>query len=358
MQILFKTSYDQDIDHLPHRAELLRVGLALALAIAAPLLVGSYILSQLGLLMVYAIAGVGLMMLTGFTGQVSFGHAAFLGLGAYAHAILMSKGVPFGLALPCAVAISTVIGAVLGRSASKMHGFYLAIATLVFAVLFETLLGEWEGMTGGYAGMFVPAFELFGLDFGSGWRQYYVDLAFLVVVLLAAANVLRGPTGRAFVAIRDSELSARCLGVDIARTKILSFALSAGITGLAGALLAHHLQYLSPETFSVMESLRLLLMIVVGGLGTLLGPILGATFIMILPLIIRGMRDLLPSAISEQAGLEPLVFGLIIVLFILFEPTGMAGRWTKIRRFIETFPYYRADSFERQKRYVKTERMR
>jgi branched-chain amino acid transport system permease protein len=298
------------------------------------------------------------MMLTGFTGQVSFGHAAFMGIGAYTHSILMTQGLPFVVALPLAVLVSAAIGAALGRSASKMHGFYLAIATLVFAVIVETVIGEWYGLTGGHTGMFVPPLTVLGLDLSVIWRQYYLDLAFLVLVLLVATNVLRGPTGRAFVAVRDSELSARCLGVNVAATKIQAFALSAGITGLAGALMAHHLQYLVPETFSVTESLRLLLMIVVGGLGTLLGPILGAALLMILPLVIRELRDVLPSAIGEAAGLEPLLFGLIIVLFILFEPTGLAGRWVKIRRFLETFPYYRADSYVRQKQYLKTERMR
>lgn len=357
MHVLFKTSYDQDIDHLPHPAERLRIGFALVLALAAPFLLGDYYLSQLGLLMVYAIAGVGLMMLTGFTGQVSFGHAAFLGIGAYAHAVLMSKGLPFVAALPLAVLISAAVGAALGRSASRMHGFYLAIATLVFAVIVETVLGEWH-LTGGHAGMFVPTLKVLGMDLSAIWKQYYLDLFFLVLALFAAGNILRGPTGRAFVAVRDSELSARCLGVNIARTKIQSFAMSAGITGLAGALMAHHLQYLSPETFSVTESLRLLLMIVVGGLGTLLGSILGAALLMILPLIIRALRDVLPASIGEAAGLEPLLFGTIIVVFILFEPTGLAGRWVKIRRFMETFPYYRADSHVRQKQYLKTERMR
>lgn len=358
MKVLFKTSYDQDIDHLPHRAEKLRVYLALALALVAPALVGSYVLSQLGLLMAYAIAGIGLMLLTGFTGQVSFGHAAFLGIGAYAHAFFLSKGLPFALSLPAAMLVSAAIGAMLGRSASRMHGFYLAVATLVFAVLVETLIGEWGAVTGGHAGMFVPSLEVLGFELSAVWQQYYLNLAFLVVVLLCSANVLRGPTGRAFVAVRDSELSARCLGVSVAATKVQAFALSAAITGLAGALMAHHLQYLSPETFGVTESLRLLLMIVVGGLGTLLGPILGAAFVMILPLIIRELRDVLPPAIGETAGLEPLLFGLIIVGFILFEPAGLAGRWAKIRRFIETFPHYRADSFVRQKQYLKTERLR
>jgi branched-chain amino acid transport system permease protein len=358
MQILFKTSYDQDIDHLPLRGERWRVGLGIVGLLLAPLVLNDYLLSQLGMALVYAIAGIGLMMLTGFTGQVSFGHAAFLAIGAYGSAILMARGVPFAVALPLTVLMSAIVGAALGRSASRMHGFYLAIATLVFAVLVETLLGQWERMTGGHAGMPVKVMSVLGFNLGTDKSRYGVDLIFFGIVLLGCANLLRGPTGREFISVRDSELSARCLGVNVAQAKVQAFALSAAITGLAGALMAQHMQYLTPESFEVKESLRLLLMIVVGGLGTLLGPILGAAFLMLLPLIIRELRGVLPPSIADQPGLEPLVFGVIIVMFILFEPEGLAGRWAKIRRYLETFPYFRADSFERQKRYLKTERLR
>lgn len=358
MQVLFKTSYDQDIDFLPFRGEKWRVAVAVGFLVLAPWMLNAYLLDQLGMVLVYAVAGIGLMMLTGFTGQVSFGHAAFLGIGAYTSTLLLTAGWPSWAALPLTVVVSAGIGAALGRSASRMHGFYLAIATLVFAVLVQTVLGQWEAVTGGHAGMRVPAVTVFGRDLSSPVARYGMDLLFFGAVVLGCANLLRSATGRAFISIRDSELSARCLGVNVASIKIQSFALSAAITGLAGALMAQHLQYLSPETFDVTESLRLLLMIVVGGLGTLLGPILGATFIMLLPLVIRQLRNLLPPSMADQPGIEPLVFGVIIVLFILFEPGGLAGRWAKIRRLLETFPYFRSDTFVRQKRYLKTERMR
>jgi branched-chain amino acid transport system permease protein len=358
MQTLFKTSYDQDIDHLPFLSEKWRVLLMAALLVLAPFVLSSYLLNQLGMLLVYAIAGIGLMMLTGFTGQVSFGHGAFLAIGAYTCSVLMAKGMSFMFALPVTVLLSTAVGAALGRSASKMHGLYLAIATLAFAVLVETLLGQWETVTGGLEGMRVPALKLFGFDMSGSTARYAIDLVFFGVVLLACANILRSASGRAFISVRDSELSARCLGVNATSTKITAFALSAGITGLAGALMAQHLQFISPEAFELKESLRLLLMIVVGGMGTLLGPILGAAFVMVLPLVIREARNFMPASVADAPGIEPLVFGLVIVLFILFEPSGLAGRWVKIRRLIETFPYYRSDSFVRQKRYLKTERMR
>ena len=358
MQILFKTRYEDDLRFLAKTGEKIRVGAVLAFLVAAPLFLQNYYLAELGLLLVYAIAGVGLMVLTGHTGQVSFGHAAFLGIGAYCHSILMSKGVPFSLSIVMTILLSGFIGMALGRSASKMHGFYLAIATLAFLILVETAIGEWSSVTGGHAGLAVPGLSIFGIRLTQVWQQYYVDVAFALMVIWGASNLFRSPVGRSFVAVRDSELSARCLGVNVEWVKIQAFGISAAITGLAGALLAHHLSYLAPDVFGVLESLKLLLMIVVGGLGSILGAIFGAIFISLLPVALSFLKDVLPPTIGQQAGLEPLLFGLIIILFIVFEPQGIYGRWMKLRFFFETFPYYRKSSFVRQKSYLKTERMR
>jgi branched-chain amino acid transport system permease protein len=322
------------------------------------LLPNPYYLAELGLMLVYAIAGVGLMILTGHTGQVSFGHAAFLGIGAYTHSILLSHGVPFSLSIVLTMTFCGLIGMALGRSASKMHGFYLAIATLAFLILIETVLGEWNSMTGGYSGLVVPNLKIFSVPLAQAWQQYYVDVVFALLVIWGASNLFRSPTGRSFLAVRDSELSARSLGVNVEWVKIQAFGISAAITGLAGALFAHHLSYLAPDVFNVLLSLKLLLMIVVGGLGSVLGAVFGAIFISLLPVLLSYLKDVLPPEIGQQAGLEPLLFGVIIVLFILFEPAGIYGRWMKLRFFFETFPYYRKASFVRQKSYLKTERMR
>ena len=358
MQYLFKTRYNDDIRFLAKTGEKVRVALVAIALLAAPLMLQDYYLAELGLMLVYAIAGIGLMILTGHTGQVSFGHAAFLGIGAYTHSILLTHGVPFLVSIPITVLFTGLTGMVIGRSASRMHGFYLAIATLAFGILIETVFGEWTSLTGGHSGMVVPDLSLFGMSLSSAWQQYYLDLAFAALVIWGASNLFRAPAGRSFVAVRDSELSARCLGVNVEWVKIQSFGVSAAITGLAGALLAHHLTYLAPDVFGVLESLKLMLMIVVGGLGSILGAIFGAVFISILPVALSFLKDILPPSVGQTAGLEPLLFGLIIVLVIVFEPLGIYGRWMKLRYFFETFPYYRKSSFVRQKTYLKTERMR
>ena len=172
------------------------------------------------------------MLFRSHTGQVSFGHAGFLGIGAYAHSVLLTVGFPFLLSILTSTAIAGLVGMALGRSASKMHGFYLAIATLAFGILIETLFGEWSSVTGGHMGYAVPALQVFGVPLTEVWQQYYVDLLFALFVVVGAANLFRTPVGRSFVAVRDSELSARCLGVNVEWVKIQSFGISAAITGL------------------------------------------------------------------------------------------------------------------------------
>lgn len=358
MHTMFKTRYEQDINFLTDPGKRIRVALAFVGAMALPLFVTDYFLSELAIFLCYAIAGIGLMVLLGFTGQVSFGHVAFLGIGAYAHAALLTRGVPFVIALPLAGLISGLFGAALARAVSKMHGFYFAVATLAFAIVMESVFGAAEFVTGGHMGLEVPELALFGFALIMGWQVYYLYLAILIFIIWGVANLMRAPAGRSMIAVRDSETSARSLGINIARVKVLSFFVSAAITGVAGGLMAHQLFYLSPETFNLLESLKLMLMVVVGGLGTIAGALMGAVFVSFLPNMIDGLRMILPPFLAEQSGLETFLFGGIIALFIMFEPDGLYGRWRKIRLFFETYPYYRRATFVRQKRYLKTERFR
>ena len=179
-----------------------------------------------------------------------------------------------------------------------------------------------------------------------------------MLVLLAALNVLRSPTGRAMIAIRDSEIAAQSMGVNLALYKTIAFGLSAFFTGLAGALFAHKIGFLAPDAFNVLLSIQLLLLVVVGGLGSLHGAIYGAIFVGALPQFIAIGRDFLPPNIASQPGLEPGLFGLILVLFIMFEPLGIYGRWLKIKLYFDLFPLYKRATFKRQKSYTKSERNR
>lgn len=358
MRFVRKTHYIQDINIIKHPGQRFWYGLLAIVVVAAPLGLDRFYLGELSQVFIYAIAGIGLMLLVGYTGLVSLGHAAFLAIGAYCHAWLLSHGVPFPVALLIATLFTAGVGAIVGIPALRMTGIYLAVATLALAVIVEQVLVHWESVTGGFRGMAVPKPELFGWNFASPASFYYLCLGLLVLGLLVALNLLRSPSGRAMVAVRDSETSAQSMGIHINRTKNLAFAISAGFTGLAGGLFAHKIGYLAPDAFTLLTSIQLLLMVVVGGLGSLHGVIFGAIFIGLLPQGIAIFRDVVPPVVAQVPGLEPGIFGLFLVLFLIYDPQGIYGRWLKIRSYFEEFPLYRRATHKRQKSYLRTERLR
>ena len=357
MRFLFKTDYGQDIRLVRHGGQAFWYGL-LGLALALAPLLPEYYLSQLTFVCIYALVGAGLMLLTGYTGQISLGHAAFLAVGAYTEAVLQAKGVPFGVSLAAAAALAGLAGVVIGLPALRLTGIYLAIATIAFGFIVQEIVTRWESITRGNSGITLNSISVAGFSFDAEWKLYYLALGLLVLVMLGILNLLRAPTGRALVAIRDSEISAQSMGIQLARYKTVAFALSAAITGLAGALYAHKLVFISPEQFSILLSIELAMMIFIGGIGSLHGAVYGAVFLIALPQFIAVAKDYLPAALGHQTGLEPAVFGLIMVLVILFEPLGIYGRWLKVRHYLQSFPLYRKDSFRRQKTFMKSERVR
>jgi branched-chain amino acid transport system permease protein len=257
-----------------------------------------------------------------------------------------------------AMVLAAAVGVVVGLPALRVKGIYLGMATLAFGVIVEEVLARWESVTGGNAGLHMkaPAIGSFKLDSGEGF--YFLCLALAVVATLAILNLLRAPTGRAFVAIRDSEVSAQSMGIHLARYKTLSFALSAALAGLAGALYAHKISFLSPDQFSVLQSIDLLLMVVIGGLGSVHGAFLGAAFLIAMPQLIALGKGYLPEVIGMAPGLQGFVYGLVLIVFVLFEPLGLYGRWLKVRTYFAMFPFYRKGMFKRQKSFQKSERLK
>src|SRR3990167_3340102 len=323
MRFIFKTDYRQDIRLAKHPGHVFWYSLLALLLLAAPWLFAEYWLAQLTFVLIYAIAGLGLMLLAGFTGLFSLGHAAFLGVGAYAQAVLTNAGWPFPIALACAAGLSAAMGLVVGLPALR-----------------------------------IKAPSMFGWTVSSGEAFYFLCLVVTVAATLGLLNLLRAPTGRAFVAIRDSEISAQSMGIHLARYKTLSFALSAALAGIAGALYAHKLQFISPEQFNILQSIDLLLMIVIGGLGSVHGVFLGAIFLITMPQAISMVKDYLPAVIGQAPGLQAAVYGLVLIGFVLFEPMGLYGRWLKIRAYLQLFPFYRKGMFKRQKSFQKSDRLK
>ncbi len=264
---------------------------------------------------------------------------------------------PFVISLPCAALFSAAVGWVVGLPALRLKGIYLAIATLAFNVIVEEVITRWEGLTGGNSGLHLKPVSVFGLVLVDSVGFYYLCLALTVLSILALMNLLRSPTGRAFVAIRDSEISASCMGVNLAKYKTLSFALSAALTGIGGALYAHKVTFISPEQFTLLQSIELVTIVILGGVGSLHGAVLGAAFLIVLPQLISVAKDYLPGSIAGS-GLQAVVFGLVLISFIVFEPLGLYGRWLKVRTWFELFPFYRRGMFRRQKSYMKSERLR
>ena len=358
MRFIFKTSYAQDLQIVKHGGQAFWYGLLLLAMLSAPLWAGDYWLSQISFVLIYAVAGLGLMVLSGFTGLASIGHAAFLGVGAYVETVLAARGWPFPLTMLLAAALSAAVGVVVGLPALRVKGIYLSIATLAFGFIVEEVLARWESVTKGNAGISVVSPQFFGADLGSSEAFYYLALGSCVLVTLAVLNLLRSATGRAFIAIRDSEISAQSMGIHLARYKTLAFALSAAIVGVAGTLYAHKLRFISPDQFGIAQSIDLLLLVVVGGLGSVHGAFLGALFLITMPQLIALGKDWLPPAIGQATGLQAVVYGVVLMGFVLFEPMGLYGRWLKLRTWLQLFPFYRKGLFKRQKSYATSERLK
>jgi branched-chain amino acid transport system permease protein len=380
MRFQFKTTYAQDLGLFRDGVQRNWYIAALLGAVLLPLLVPAYLV-DISLVFIYGICGVSLMVLAGYTGLVSLGHAAFLGIGAYAHVfVTQDLGLPWVAGLIVATVVAAAAGVIVGVPALRMTGVYLTIATLAFALIIQEVFARWDYVTHGLKGKAVEKPSIFGVSFASDQAFYFLCLAFLIGTLWLTANLLRAPTGRAWVAIRDSEIAAQSMGVSLAAYKTLAFAYSAALMGVAGALFAHKIGFLAPDIFSVLLSIQFLLMVVVGGLGSLHGAIYGAVFVALLPVGISQARDAVPALVSQpfavfgkgaadavflaldrfvkQPGLEPGIFGLILVLVILFEPFGIYGRWLKLKVYFSLFPLYKAATFRRQKAYMRSERLR
>ena len=366
MRVHFKTGYEHDIRLFPDLRQAGKYASLVALGVALPFLLDDFLIGEATNVLIWAIAGMGLMVLTGHAGQASLGHAAFLAFGCYANAILMERlGLPFLVSFPLAGVLTGFVGVLVAIPALRLHGIYLAIATLALSILTEDIIVLAEPWTGGVVGLNAPTISIAGVvvdRYLSPALFYWLCLAVALLVTLGYRNVLRAPIGRAFVAIRDSEISAQAMGVDPARTKAAAFGLSCMVTGWAGALMGHFFYTFNHEVFTVVISIQLLLMIVIGGLGSIHGAWYGAIVIGLIPQAINIVRDWVAEAFGTGGlaipGLESAIFGLVLILFILLEPLGIHGRLTKWRIWFELFPFYRRDMFHRQKRYLKTERMR
>ena len=347
MRTVMKRSYRDDLRLFPSGGTLIAYLILAALLLALPLVVGNYFISQVTFVFINGTVAVGLMLLIGYTGQISLGHAAFFSVGAYVSAILELRGVPTLGALVAAGAATGIVGIIVGLPALRMRGIYLAMATLAFAFIVEEVIVRWGSVTRGNRGLNIPDPVIFGFKLSTGTHIYYLAFAVFVVVLIAVINILRGRTGRALAAILDSDIAAECMGINIALFKTIAFSVSAAATGLAGAVYGHKLGYISPEQFSIQLSVEFLMMVIIGGLGSLHGAVFGAIFVVVLPQVILLAKPLLPTRIAEQPILDTAAFGIIVILFVMFEPRGLNGYWVRMKAWFSLYPFYRRGMFKR-----------
>jgi branched-chain amino acid transport system permease protein len=302
-----------------------------------------YLLAMLCIFGIHVIATLGLNLTTGNAGLISLSHGAFMGVGCYVVAWLAKQGMPFFVTLPLAGLVTALLGLIVGLPSLRVKGIYLAIATLAAHFILTFVFREWDAVTGGITGTNIPRAKLGEFEFKGDRRNFYFIATVAVLLGLAARNLARTYIGRAFVAVRDRDISAEILGVNLLRTKLLAFAVGAFYAGIAGGILGYFYGAITPEYFVLTLSVFYLAAVIVGGLGTVLGSILGALFMTMVPEVLRLVAHLssqtFPGVASLLLPLGQVVFGLLIIFFLAFEPHGLAAIWGRVRRYFHLWPF-------------------
>ncbi len=341
---VFFTTYKADMALRRKPLEKLRLGAFLAFVLVFPFVAGNYpvfLMNQIG---IATIGALGLNLLVGYTGQISLGQGAFLAVGAYTAGILTAKlGVPWYLTLIIAPVFTAMVGAVFGIPSLRLKGLYLAIATLAAQEIIIWVVTHWDSVTGGVHALVVPPPTLFGMPLNRDVRFYWIIWGLVGFTALTMANLLRTHYGRAFVAIRDHDIAAEIMGINLFKYKLLAFAVSSFYVGLAGALIAHWRGIVTWERFTIEVSVLYLAMIIIGGLGSISGSLYGAAFMTLLPAVLNNIgmafKDTLPLLEEWIPFLQQAMFGLIIILFLILEPRGLHKLWQDIKNYFKLWPF-------------------
>jgi branched-chain amino acid transport system permease protein len=339
----FRTAYAQEIALIQTRTE--RAALALfILALAGyPFVASAFYLDLACQVFLASIGALSLMLLTGYAGQISLGHAGLLSAGAFTAGILFREfDAPFWVTLPAAALAGALLGVVFGLPSLRLRGLYLAISTLALHFVVVYLGGEYETRRGFYTGIAVDAPRIGSWTIYGGRIWYFVLLAFAAAALLACLNLLRSRTGRAWRAIRANETVAEALGIGVASHKLLAFVISSSMTSVSGALFAYYRGFVSVEAFSLFLSIQYVAMIIVGGMGSLLGAVLGAVFVTLFPYLIEAVLTRLPNAQGYADVLFAVnyaAFGAVMILFLIFEPLGLVGIWHRVQNYFLLWPF-------------------
>lgn len=360
------TSYASDQGLLNTPAKRWWTLAAVAVALIAPFFLARDLLLLFSLAMVFAISGIGLNLLTGYAGQISLGHPFFMAIGAYTAAVV--GGTPgtvvwglemdLSIALIAAAIVPALIGLIVAPLAVRVRGLYLAVLTLGLLMLGEQLFKQWISLTGGSGvGRGVAQPVLFGSDLSIRYAigpviinrdisMYLICLVVLIASGVMARNLARSRTGRSFAAVRDRDIAAEIMGVNLLRTKTLAFMLSSAFAGVAGALMSMLIGRVAPEQWNIFLAIQMLAVIVIGGVATVTGSLIGAAFVVLLPRVLEWLAPYLPFVTGSGGGglinifqLETLLFGALIILFLTLEPRGLFGLWYRVRMYFKTWPF-------------------
>ncbi len=346
-----KVDYYEDVRFLTSPVVVFWFVVLLGFLYLLPFFAPNYYIYMANYIAINIIVATGLNLLVGFTGQISLGHAGFFAIGAYGTVILMSKAsLPFLLALPCAALVAAGFGFLLGLPSLRLEGPYLAIATLGFGLTITQIIGRIK-LFGGREGIHAPKLVIGPWQIDNDQKFYLVLITITILMLLFMRNLIKTRVGRAFIAIRDADIAAQTMGVNILLYKTLAFAISAFYAGIAGGLYAFVLRFIEPEIFTLMMSIMFLAMVVVGGLGSIMGSITGAVLLCWLDLQLRNILNI-PyvgkwlEALSESwfsingvSNIQYIIFGAIMVSIMLFEPLGLYGVWIRTKKYWKTWPF-------------------
>ncbi|MBL7061854.1 MAG: branched-chain amino acid ABC transporter permease [Dehalococcoidia bacterium] len=339
----FSTTYEFDKAIIKTRAHWIVLALAITLAFAFPTFSHPYLIHVVNFVFISIIAALGLNILSGCAGQISIGHSAFMAVGGYTSAVITyTLGASFWLALPCAIVAAGLVGLIFGLPSLRLKGFYLLLSTLAAQFIIVYIVAHLD-ITGGLAGIDVPYAQLGNIVFNTDKSFYYIILVVLILATFCARNLVRSKVGRAFIAVRDNDLVAEVMGVSLFRYKLLAFFIGCCYAGAAGSLWAHWHGYVCPEQFSLMMSVWLLGYIIIGGMGTTVGPFLGTILVLGLTeglsTLVTGLGTTYPHLLDIIAPLKDLIFGIMLALFLILEPRGLAHRWYMMKSWYSLFPF-------------------
>jgi branched-chain amino acid transport system permease protein len=338
----FSQDYAQDMAIIRTKWQWVTLLALLVVLFACPLFLNDRMLTIMTIIGITIISVQGLSILTGYCGQISIGHAGFMAVGAYASGILTARfDLPFWIALPCAALAAGIVGLIFGLPSLKIKGFYLIMATIAAQFIITWLIIQFRGVTGGPDGLAVPRPEIGGFVFKSKTSYFYLVMAITCLATFLAQNIIRTRTGRAFVAIRDNDLAAEVMGVNLWVYKLLAFFIGCVYAGVAGSLLVHYFAFATLDQFPFINSVWYLGMLIVGGMGSIPGAIFGAVSLKLLDEVVTILGPVFSSIVAAQAAasLALISRGVVIMLFLIFEPRGLAHRWDMIRAYYRLWPF-------------------